>query len=263
MSHMDADNLTRKVVAEELVKKHERFLASERAELAEKEREEAELAKLVEGAKKIRDGLNEKVANLKGKRTKLHEETKVLKEGFFDLLDKEGELRKATSGIGELRKRIDALDWDIITKAITLDAERTLIDEIKQVYSKINEKSSAVEQKADVKKRIKELSYMIGAKFSEAQGAHEELVKLAAESQMHHELFVENVKKHDEVRERVRTLKRMIINHEAGREFWLGKVQEHTVSLSKSDDKTKEANEKKEVPPSSEEAHKDGKGGGE
>jgi len=234
---MDADSITRKIVAEELVKKHERFLESENKELLQKENEESELSKIIENAKKKRDELNEKVANLKEKRTKLHEEIKELRKSFFDLIDKEGELRKETLGIGELRKRIDALEWDIMTKAVTLEKERELIEEIKQVYSKINEKSYAKEQKTDVNKRIKDISISIGAKFSEAQKVHEEVVKLAAESQMYHEIWYENTKKHDEVKERIRTLKRYIINHEAAKKHWLGMVQEYTVSLSKTEDK--------------------------
>jgi uncharacterized coiled-coil DUF342 family protein len=165
---------------EEIVKKRD-ALNSEVKRTSEKIRE----------LKGKRDSLNAKVKELKDKRDALRVQASKKREALSKLLEQAGRISEQLQGtMSELSRQIKGLEWFIQTNPLSTKAERNLVARISAL------EVSLVKHKGlrNVKDKLLQLRVEVGALRLQAQATHEELTKVAEESEKIHAAMQELVK---------------------------------------------------------------------
>lgn len=173
-----------------------RALARQRDELNEQFQKYKEETRSL---KEKRNSLNLLVHELKEKReharrkiVQTRTEIESTKKTIEDLK------KSARGGYSTLKKRMDALEWKIQTTSLTIKEEARLMAQMKDLASKL-EVHQKVRELAD---RIIMLQAELGANRLIALDSHEQLTKLAEESEAHHQHMMGIVKHASELKER-------------------------------------------------------------
>jgi len=165
---------------EEIVKKRD-ALNSEVKRTSEKIRE----------LKGKRDSLNAKVKELKDKRDALRVQASKKREALSKLLEQARTISEQLQGtMSELSRQIKGLEWFIQTNPLSTKVERNLVARISAL------EVSLVKHKGlrNVKDKLLQLRVEVGALRLQAQATHEELTKVAEESEKIHAAMQELVK---------------------------------------------------------------------
>ena len=172
-------NLLREQI-EEIVKKRD-TLNSEVKRTSEEIRE----------VKGKRDSLNAKVKELKDKRDTLRVLASQKREALSKLLEQARRISEQLQGsMSELSRQIKGLEWFIQTNPLSTKAERNLVAKIGALEVNL------VKHKGlrNVKDKLLQLRVEVGALRLQAQASHEELTKVAEESEKIHASMQELVK---------------------------------------------------------------------
>jgi uncharacterized coiled-coil DUF342 family protein len=138
-----------------------------------------------------RDSLNAKVKELKDKRDALRVLASQKREVLSKLLEQARAISEQLQGsMSELSRQIKGLEWFIQTNPLSTKAERNLVAKIGALELNL------VKHKGlrNVKDKLLQLKVEVGALRLQAQATHEELTKVAEESEKIHAAMQELVK---------------------------------------------------------------------
>ncbi len=172
-------NLLRKQI-DETVKKRDEF--------------NAEVKKISEEGKKFkskRDALNARVKELKQKRDQLRAAASQKRETLSKLLEQARQISEQLQGtMSELSRQIKGLEWYIQTNPLAPKTERNIVAKISAL------EVTLVKHKGlrNVKDKLFQLRIEVGALRLQAQSTHEELTKIAEESEKVHTAMQEQLK---------------------------------------------------------------------
>ena len=145
-----------------------------------------------------RDETNTKVRALKTQRDLTRnlkkeniEEIKKLKEKHRTLTAKQPK-----RAFGLLKKEIQKIEWTIQTTSLTLQEEKPLVKRANELQKELNH----YEQATDLRLKISELQRDIETMNEEAEILHQQLSKLALQSQQFHDRMIEILKKAKELK---------------------------------------------------------------
>ena len=152
----------------------------------------------IKESKQKRDDLTKKVKELKEKRNSLNQE---IKKNIFELIKLKNETNNLTkkSKIKNpqgLKGEIDRIEVKLETEAMPFEKEKSLSKKIKQL-KKLQEEASIVINNL---RRIKKFNSEIDSAKKISDYTHNEIQKLAAESQKLHESLIKNSKEIDGLR---------------------------------------------------------------
>ncbi|MGA8856484.1 MAG: hypothetical protein WB643_04880 [Candidatus Bathyarchaeia archaeon] len=165
---------------EEIVKKRD-TLNSEVKRTSEETRE----------VKGKRDSLNAKVKELKDKRDALRVLASQKREALSKLLEQARRISEQLQGsMSELSRQIKGLEWFIQTNPLSTKAERNLVAKIGALEVNLAKHKGL----RNVKDKLLQLRVEVGALRLQAQATHEELTKVAEESEKIHATMQELVK---------------------------------------------------------------------
>jgi uncharacterized coiled-coil DUF342 family protein len=165
---------------EEIVKKRD-TLNSEVKRTSEETRE----------VKGKRDSLNAKVKELKDKRDALRVLASQKREALSKLLEQARRISEQLQGsMSELSRQIKGLEWFIQTNPLSTKAERNLVAKIGALEGNLAKHKGL----RNVKDKLLQLRVEVGALRLQAQATHEELTKVAEESEKIHATMQELVK---------------------------------------------------------------------
>jgi uncharacterized coiled-coil DUF342 family protein len=154
---------------------------------AEVKRISAEVRKL----KSNRDSLNAKVKELKTKRDELRNEAAKKREMLTQLLEQAREISEQLHGsMSDVLAQIKRLEWFIQTNPLAPQAERNLVAKIGALETNLAKHKGL----QNVRDRLLQLKIDVGALRIRAQSTHEELTKIAEESEKVHESMKESLK---------------------------------------------------------------------
>ncbi|MDG6225774.1 MAG: hypothetical protein QCI82_09705 [Candidatus Thermoplasmatota archaeon] len=202
-----------------LVEKHERFIKVYSEELERGVSVDPSVIEALETARMKRDELNVKVRELKERRTSLKSKNKQLRMEFLDLVRIQESIKDRLPEINSLNDFIDREEYKLETEGVDLENERRLMRSIKEAMDKVREVTGG-SLPGEMDEKLVRISDEMRENFEKIENAHQELVGLAEESQVHHNSFVEENKKVKEAESRKRFLGLRIKLHEEMAKFW-------------------------------------------
>jgi len=138
-----------------------------------------------------RDSLNAKVKELKDKRDALRVLASQKREALSKLLEQARRISEQLQGsMSELSRQIKGLEWFIQTNPLSTKAERNLVAKIGALEVDLAKHKGL----RNVKDKLLQLRVEVGALRLQAQATHEELTKVAEESEKIHATMQELVK---------------------------------------------------------------------
>jgi uncharacterized coiled-coil DUF342 family protein len=154
----------------------------------------AEVKGLSEEVKKLRakrDDLNTRVRQLKMKRDELRGQAAEKRETLSKVLQQTQQMSEQLKGsVAELYKQINSLEWYIQTNPLAPRTERSIIAKISALEVNLAKHKGL----RNVKDKLLQLRVEVGALRLQAQSTHEELIKMAEESEKIHNAMQELAK---------------------------------------------------------------------
>jgi len=146
----------------------------------------AEVKSLSEEVKKLkakRDGLNARVKELKTKRNELRSQATEKRKSLSKVLQQTQQMSEQLKGsVAELYKQINSLEWYIQTNPLAPKTERSIIAKISALEVDLAKHKGL----RSVKDKLLQLRVEVGALKLQAQATHEELTRIAEESETIH-----------------------------------------------------------------------------
>jgi uncharacterized coiled-coil DUF342 family protein len=141
--------------------------------------------------KSDRDSLNAKVKELKTKRDELRNEAAKKRETLTQLLEQARGISEQLHGsVSDILTQIKRLEWFIQTNPLAPQAERNLVAKIGALEANLAKHKGL----KNVRDKLLQLKIDVGALRIRAQSTHEELMKIAEESEKVHESMKESLK---------------------------------------------------------------------
>lgn len=156
--------------------------------------------------KQKRDELNERVKHAKDQRDKLNEKSKDVKKKIRSLE------KKRTTGSGEdlskLRKQLHSLETDQMTRPMSAQKEKKLIETISELHTKIKFLEDELSKDPKLKKAFEEEEVV----KKKAEKQHETVEELASRAQQEHEDMINLITKLENSIKRVNHIQELIVN---------------------------------------------------
>ena len=150
-----------------------------------------EVKNLSEEIKKLRekrDELNTRVKELKIKRDELRAQAAEKRETLSKVLQQTQQMSEQLKGsVAELYKQINSLEWYIQTNPLAPKTERSIIAKISALEVDLAKHKGL----RNVKDKLLQLRVEVGALRIQAQSTHEELIRIAEESEKIHNAMQE------------------------------------------------------------------------
>jgi len=138
-----------------------------------------------------RDSLNTKVKELKQKRDELRIAATKKRQALSQLLEQAQQASQKLQGnMSDLSKQITRLEWQIQTNPLAPKIERNIIARIAELETHL----AKHKELKNVKDRLLRLRVEVGALRIQAQSTHEELTRLAEESERIHNEMQQKLK---------------------------------------------------------------------
>ena len=138
-----------------------------------------------------RDALNARVKELKTKRNELRSQAAEKREALSKVLQQTQQMSEQLKGsVAELYKQINSLEWYIQTNPLAPKTERSIIAKISALEFDLAKHKGL----RSVKDKLLQLRVEVGALRIQAQATHEELTRIAEESEKMHNAMQELVK---------------------------------------------------------------------
>ncbi|HUT27675.1 MAG TPA: phosphoserine phosphatase [Methanomassiliicoccales archaeon] len=152
---------------------------------------------LVDSAAKhreTRDKMNEQVRAAKDARDKFNEQVSELNKTVMSL--KKDNLPRDGPPVSKLKKDLKSLEFTHMTKPLTRDKEKELVEQMKSLQNQIHEREKSLEANDEVKSAIKELR---DAK-DKAEEQHGLVSQLAESAQNEHDAMIKIYEEADKLR---------------------------------------------------------------
>jgi uncharacterized coiled-coil DUF342 family protein len=154
--------------------------------MAERDALNAEVKRIsveVRNFKEKRDSLNARVKELKTKRDQLRKEASKKRETLTQLLDQARKISEQLHGsMSDVLTQINRLEWFIQTNPLAPQTERNLVAKIGALEANLAKHKGL----KNVRDNLLRLKIDVGALRIQAQSTHEELTKIAEESEKVH-----------------------------------------------------------------------------
>jgi len=149
------------------------------------------LSEEVKKLKEKRDVLNARVQELKTKRNELRSQAAEKREALSKVLQQTQQMSEQIKGsVAELYKQINSLEWYIQTNPLAPKTERSIIAKISALEIDLAKHKGL----RNVKDKLLQLRVEVGALRIQAQATHEELLRIAEESESIHNAMQDLVK---------------------------------------------------------------------
>lgn len=194
--------------------------------------------------KQRRDDLNERVKNAKDQRDTLNQKCFEIKKEIRNLEFK----RSSTDGtnIVSLRKQLHQLETDQMTKPVSPQKEKKMIETISGLYAKIKDMEERINEDPQLKKVLdEEILYK-----QKAEKQHELVESLALRAQQEHESMITLINKLNNLIQKVNQVQENIVKtkikaDDVHREFISNVDKIHELERDISSSKTKQLKKKK------------------
>ncbi|MFW9953441.1 MAG: coiled-coil protein [Candidatus Thorarchaeota archaeon] len=142
------------------------------------------LIESVKAEREERDRINKEITEAKDRRSALHAQ---LKSVYDEIRELRGRLVGSPSNDQRrMMRRVEELEWRQQTEQLTVEEERNLVEEI----AKIEAKLVKIGQEKEKQDRIMELRRLARNLKMEAGDAHQKVIVLSEQSQVHHQEVV-------------------------------------------------------------------------
>ncbi len=163
-----------------------------------------EIQDLLDKAKEFtqkRDDLNQQVKDLKQKRKNLQESLAQDKQTLEEIVEKEqtidkGNIRKKRNTMIGISKRIDKIEWELQTSILDSDEEKEMIQSLEKLSDQVNKLAEEVH----ITTKQNELWRKISSTQKEINILHIQIVDVAKESQIYHNLMNQHFQKVNSLR---------------------------------------------------------------
>ncbi|TXT55211.1 MAG: hypothetical protein BAJATHORv1_40121 [Candidatus Thorarchaeota archaeon] len=150
----------------------------------EHNKEVRSLIESVKAEREERDRINEQIGEAKSKRTAIHSQLKSVYDEIREL--RSNLVGSPSTDQRKLLRRVDELEWKQQTEQLTIDEERAIVEEI----ARIEQKLVRIGQEKEKQDRISELRRLARRLKDEASEAHQKVLDLSEQSQIHHQEVV-------------------------------------------------------------------------
>jgi uncharacterized coiled-coil DUF342 family protein len=142
------------------------------------------LIESVKAEREERDRINKEIAEAKDKRTAIHAQLKSLYDEIREL--RSNLVGSPSTDQRRMMRRVEELEWRQQTDQLTRDEELSLVEEI----AKIEAKLVKIGQEKEKQDKISELRRLARKLKEDASEAHEKVIELSEQSQIHHQEVV-------------------------------------------------------------------------
>ena len=174
----------------------------------------AEVAQL----KEDRAAANTQIATLKQKRNDAWEQVKIIRNQIREIINRQRSAREHLKPIYPMMKRIEEIDWTVMTKSMPFEQEEVLMDELERILSEISKRRQSIDfdrtlfDFEDAKKQIDEFreaaqqyhELMIQT-VDDGEKIHETILNIVKKSEPHHQAMQELFSKIDEMQKEEET----------------------------------------------------------
>lgn len=164
--------------------------------------------------RKIRDTYNEKVQELKEKRTELQDTLNELRDRLREFRESQQEeepddngSRRRPVSVARIKRKIQRYETRIVTEEISLEEENDLIKEIGELEALLADERERHGESLEYRKIQKKFPKI----RKQLNSIHEELIESSKSSQNHHEEMIGKYKEADALREKKMELEKQLI----------------------------------------------------
>ncbi|MHA1908694.1 MAG: coiled-coil protein [Candidatus Thorarchaeota archaeon] len=176
------------------------------------------LIESVKAEREERDRINKDITEAKDRRTAIHAQ---LKSVYDDIREMRGSLVGSPSNDQRrMMRRVEELEWRQQTDQLSMDEERSIVEEIAKIESKLVQ----IGQEKEKQDRIMELRRLARNLKNEASDAHKKVLELSESSQVHHQEVVRIRPQLEEYKKSADTAHQNFVE-------WLKKVKEGETTL--------------------------------
>ncbi|MEE9411183.1 MAG: hypothetical protein V3V41_09675 [Candidatus Heimdallarchaeota archaeon] len=161
-----------------------------------------------------RDEFNNQVKLFKKKRKDLQENLKQNKTLLDELVEKEPsvnqfDLRKRRRTMSNLNEKIDKLEWELQTSVLSSDKEKEIIQHLEKLSNQLNKAAEKVHITSQQTQLWKEIS----SSQKQINSLHTQIIDMAKESQIYHNLMNQNFHKVNSLRKNANNHHKKFINY--------------------------------------------------
>ncbi|MFW9943538.1 MAG: coiled-coil protein [Candidatus Sifarchaeia archaeon] len=171
------------------------------------------LIESVKAEREARDKINKEINEAKHRRTAIHAQLKSIYDEIRDL--RSNIVGSPSTDQRRMMRRVEELEWRQQTEQLSMDEERSIVEEIARIEAKLVE----IGQEKEKQDRISELRRLARRLKGEASEAHSRVLELSEQSQIHHQEVVR-------IRPELEELKRSADTSHQNFVEWLKKVKE-------------------------------------
>ena len=142
------------------------------------------LIESVKAEREERDRINAEITEAKDKRTAIHAQLKSIYDEIRDLRDKI--VGSPSTDQRRMMRTVEELEWRQQTEQLSMDEERHIVEEI----AKIEAQLVKIGQEKEKQDKISELRRLARRLKEEATEAHQKVLTLSEQSQVHHQEVV-------------------------------------------------------------------------
>ena len=171
------------------------------------------LIESVKAEREARDKINKEINDAKQRRTAIHAQLKSIYDEIRDL--RSNIVGSPSTDQRRMMRRVEELEWRQQTEQLSMDEEKSIVEEIARIEAKLVE----IGQEKEKQDRISELRRLARRLKGEASEAHSKVLELSEQSQIHHQEVVR-------IRPELEELKRSADTSHQNFVEWLKKVKE-------------------------------------
>jgi uncharacterized coiled-coil DUF342 family protein len=142
------------------------------------------LIESVKAEREERDRINKDISEAKDRRTAIHAQLKSVYDEIRDL--RANLVGSPSTDQRRMMRRVEELEWRQQTDQLTRDEELSIVEEIAKIESKLVK----IGQEKEKQDRISEIRRLARKLKEEASEAHEKVIELSEQSQIHHQEVV-------------------------------------------------------------------------
>ncbi|MFW9885119.1 MAG: coiled-coil protein, partial [Candidatus Thorarchaeota archaeon] len=184
----------------------------------EHNKEVRSLIESVKAEREERDRINKEISEAKDRRSAIHAQLKSVYEEIREL--RSNIVGSPSTDQRRMMRRVEELEWRQQTEQLSMDEERSIVEEIAKIEAKLvkigqeKEKQDRIHEQRRLARRLKE----------EASEAHQRVLKLSEQSQIHHQEVVR-------IRPQLEEFKRSADTAHQNFVEWLKKVKDGETKL--------------------------------
>ena len=171
------------------------------------------LIESVKAEREERDRINTDISEAKDKRTAIHAQLKSIYDEIREL--RSNLVGSPSTDQRRMMRRVEELEWRQQTEQLSLDEERSIVEEIARIEAKLVE----IGEEKEKQDKISELRRLARRLKEEAGEAHQKVLDLSEQSQTHHQEVVRIRPQLEEYKKSADTAHKNFVE-------WLKKVKE-------------------------------------